>query len=64
MSRERTCSVRGCGQTPYRSGYLFCRDHWVALPDDIRARIVWAVREGETDDLFAAINAALTDLTT
>ena len=31
-----------------KANYLFCREHWYALPPEIRARILAAYRPGQT----------------
>ena len=31
-----------------KANYLFCREHWYALPSDIRARILAAYRPGQS----------------
>jgi len=44
---EGHCPWPACpGRT--KAGHLMCRDHWYALPPDIRARILATYRPGQT----------------
>jgi hypothetical protein len=38
---------------------LFCRRHWRGLPEDLRDRLRWAVRESDDEmDVLAALESA------
>jgi hypothetical protein len=41
------CPWPGCPKS-VKDGYLFCRDHWYALPAELRGRILATFRPGQT----------------
>lgn len=45
--RRISCAADTCGIAVQR-GHLFCRTHWFALPDDLRAGILGAFRARDT----------------
>lgn len=49
------CLIRGC---PNGASRGFCNEHWQRMPEDLRERFLWVLREGGTAiDYAAALRA-------
>lgn len=59
MSETTTCGINGCGAD---AKPLICRGHFARLPDDLKERMRWAIREGDEMDRVAAVHAAEEEL--
>lgn len=53
------CGIASCANeaSPKGAGHI-CRRHWARLPQDIRARVRWAVDGEDEIELMAALASA------
>lgn len=55
MDEQEVCAITGCHN---EAKPVICRPHYNQLPDDIRERLHWAVSDGDSMDVIAAVAAA------
>jgi DNA-binding MarR family transcriptional regulator len=58
MARGAVTCAADCCQVPVRRGHLFCRDHWFALPEQLRQRILASFGAKDVEGYEMAVTEA------